>query len=157
MLGDIMVPGAEPPLRPVRMYRDAPSTESGTSATQLLALPDAPGEQPRLAPPQGYALVYRDSAAPALTLWRPIPRRGYITLGCVLWPAIEEPPLGLVRCARRDLVAAARFHESPLWVGASTDIPLWRASIWPVDNDCQTFIGVKGEGRPQRGCVALIY
>lgn len=73
------------------------------------------------------------------------------------WPGIEEPPLDMVRCVRRDLVAPAQTHESPLWVGTSGDNQYWRASIWPVDNECLTFVAVKGEGNRPRAAFAPVY
>ncbi len=88
MLGDVVVLGTEAPSRPVRMYRDGLlSAGAGGGAGSDAAAGgggggggggDAPSEGPRLAPCQGYALVFRDGANPALTLWRPIPRRGYV-------------------------------------------------------------------------------
>ncbi len=82
MLGDVMVPGLEPPSRPVRMYREgARSGGAGASAAAAggtSRASDAPGEAPRLTAPHSYALVFRDSSQPELTLWRPVPGRGYV-------------------------------------------------------------------------------
>ena len=57
-----------PPL-PVRLYRD-PLATGGNDG-------DAPSEGPRLAPPVGFTLVFRDSAHPPVTFWRPLPPPGY--------------------------------------------------------------------------------
>ena len=42
------------------------------------------------------------------------------------WPDMEEPPLSLVRCLRRDLVEQATTYDAPLWSGASSDNQFWR-------------------------------
>ncbi len=151
-LGDVCVSGRDPPPRPVRMYKDAPALAA--AAVNASGSGDAPAsEGPRLLPPTGYALVFRCSASPPLTLWRPLPPRGYVDVGCVAWPAIEEPPLGLVRCLRSDLAAPGRVYDSAVWAGASSDNPYWRASVWPVDHPAGTFVAVKGEGRPGASAV----
>jgi hypothetical protein len=53
------------------MYRDTVVTEDSTDGGRDAEL------DPRLAPPTGFALVFRDSSHPAVTLWRPLPPRGY--------------------------------------------------------------------------------
>lgn len=64
-------------------------------------------------------------------------------LGCVAWPDAEEPPLGLVRCMRRDLVTPSRVLEPPLWSGASSENQFWRCTLWSIDNPAHTFLAVK--------------
>lgn len=68
-LGDVVVLGTDGPPHPVRLYKD----QGGMGGDG-----DAPGEGPRLAPPVGYNLVFRDSTAPQVTIWRPIPPKGYL-------------------------------------------------------------------------------
>ncbi len=138
--------GREPP-RPVRLYKDSPALAA--AAVNASGSGDAPAsEVPRLATPVGYTLIFRDSAAPPLTVWKPVPPRGYAELGCVAWPEIEEPPLGLVRCLRRDLVAPGRSFDAPVWHGGSSDNQYWRCGLWPVDCAAGTFVAVKGDGKP---------
>ncbi|KAF5830551.1 hypothetical protein DUNSADRAFT_14358 [Dunaliella salina] len=139
MLGDVAERGADRPYQPVRMYRDTAPTD------------DTEGEDeahPRLAPPVGYALVFRDSAHPPATLWRPLPPRGYTEVGCVAWPEMEEPPISLVRCIRSDLAAPAKVYEAPLWQGVSSDNQFWVGSIWLVDSHLSTFLANKSSSRP---------
>jgi vacuolar protein sorting-associated protein 13A/C len=69
-------------------------------------------------------------------------------MGCVAWPDMEEPPLGLVRCLRRDLITPAAMTETALWSGASSDNQYWRCSIWPVQNPARTFLAAKSDSRP---------
>ena len=38
-------------------------------------------EGPRLCPPVGFTLVFRDSAHPPVTIWRPVAPRGYAEVG----------------------------------------------------------------------------
>lgn len=59
------------------------------------------------------------------------------------WPAIEEPPLSLVRCMRADLVAPTKLYEAPLWQGASSDNQFWLCSLWRVDSPASTFLASK--------------
>lgn len=147
MLGDVVVLGRDPPPRPVRMYKDAPALAA--AAVNASGSGDAPAsEGPRLAPPVGWTLVFRDSSQPPLTLWRPVAPRGYVEMGCIAWPEIEEPPLGLVRCLRRDLAAPGRVFESAVWGAASSDNSFWRASVWQVDAAAGTFVAVKGDAKP---------
>ena len=61
--------GTDPPPEPVRLYRD-PLATGGNDG-------DAPTEGPRLVPPVGFTLVFRDSAHPPVTIWRPMAPRGY--------------------------------------------------------------------------------
>ena len=61
--------GIDAPPSPVRLYRD-PLATGGNDG-------DAPTEGPRLCMPVGYTLVFRDSALPPVTIWRPLPPRGY--------------------------------------------------------------------------------
>ncbi|KAG1653272.1 hypothetical protein FOA52_002732 [Chlamydomonas sp. UWO 241] len=133
-LGDVAVGGTEPPPMPVRMYKD----DGGRSMVG--------GEAPRLAKPIGYSLQFRDSAGPQVVMWRPLPPPGYLEAGCVAWPDAEEPPLGLVRCIRRDLVERAPLARAPLWAGASSDNRFWRCWVWPVGNAAHTFMVAKSDG-----------
>eukprot|EP00798_Chlamydomonas_sp_ICE-L_P025166 gene25166-10797_t len=127
MLGDVAVIGTEPPPRPVRMYKDILNSDTVLRA-----------------------LLLRDCSQPPFTLWKPVPPKGYCELGCVAWPDIEEPPLDLVRCMRRDLVTEALTYDAPIWSGASSDNSYWRCSIWEVDNHAGTFLATKTEQRPHR-------
>uniref|UniRef100_A0A7S3R138 Vacuolar protein sorting-associated protein 13 VPS13 adaptor binding domain-containing protein n=1 Tax=Dunaliella tertiolecta TaxID=3047 RepID=A0A7S3R138_DUNTE len=139
MLGDVAERGADRPYQPVRMYRDTAPTDNAEAEEEA---------HPRLAPPVGYALVFRDSAHPPVTLWRPVPPRGYTEVGCVAWPEMEEPPISLVRCVRSDLAATARVYEAPLWQGISSDNQFWVGSIWLVDSPLSTFLANKSSSRP---------
>ncbi|PNH01074.1 hypothetical protein TSOC_013061 [Tetrabaena socialis] len=66
-LGDVAVKGREPPPRPVRVYKDAPVLAA--AAVNTSGSGDAlASEGPRLAPPVGYTLIFRDGASLPLTL-----------------------------------------------------------------------------------------
>lgn len=70
-------------------------------------------------------------------------------VGCVAWPRVEEPPLGAVRCVRRDLLRPAATQPAPLWAAASTDNKFWRVSVWPLtDSPAATFAALKGDAKP---------
>ncbi|KXZ49125.1 hypothetical protein GPECTOR_23g54 [Gonium pectorale] len=161
-VGDVAVAGREPPARPVRVYSRAaaPPLRGGGSAPTLL-----PGLQaedhdvggggaspgPLLAAPLGYILLFRSSTAPALTLWRPVAPAGYVELGCVAWPALQEPPAGLLGCCRADRAVRARAEAAPLWGGSSADYPAWRAWVWGVEgSEAGAFVATRGgEGSPR--------
>jgi hypothetical protein len=83
-LGDVAVVGTGSPPQPVRLYKD-PLSLGGDG--------DAPGEGPRLARPVSYALMFRDSANPPCTIWRPVPPRGYVEVsGRGLYSFFSWPP-----------------------------------------------------------------
>ena len=162
-LGDVLVSGLETPPNPVKLYKDlslfsvTSSAAAGGGGGGGLRIGggekeahDAPGEGPRLASPIGYALIFRDSAYPPVTIWRPTPPPGYVEVGCVAWPDMEEPPLSLVRCVRKDLVMAAETYETCAWSGASADNQWWRCTLWPIDNAAQTFLASKNDHRPDK-------
>lgn len=61
-------------------------------------------------------------------------------------PAIEEPPLNIVRVMRTDLVAPSRPYHAPVWSGTSSDNMYWQCDVWQVDNTCSTFVAVRHDG-----------
>jgi vacuolar protein sorting-associated protein 13A/C len=149
-LGDVAMPGNEPPARPVSMYRDTAQEAVSRGHTEGLAA------VPALAQPERYQLVFRDSGSSAggnnsaMSLWRPIAPNGYMEIGYVVVPAIEEPPLGIVRCMRSDLVKQARLFDYPVWSDTSSDNMYWLCSIWQVDNSCSTFVAAKSTNKPHQ-------
>eukprot|EP00878_Enallax_costatus_P013777 GHUV01014408.1.p1 GENE.GHUV01014408.1~~GHUV01014408.1.p1 ORF type:complete len:898 (+),score=328.70 GHUV01014408.1:398-3091(+) len=147
-LGDVAMPGSEPPARPVSMYKDvAQEPVNQDPAAGMSGLP-------ALALPERYQLVFRDSGntagggSSAMSLWRPIAPNGYMEVGYVAVPAIEEPPLGIVRCMRSDLLKQGRIYDYPVWSDTSSDNMYWQCSIWQVDNACSTFVAVKSTNKP---------
>jgi len=66
----------------------------------------------------------------------------------VVVPAIEEPPLSVVRVMRADLAQQTRVFSGPLWSGTSSDNMYWQCDLWQVDNldSCSTFIAVRHNG-----------
>ena len=154
-LGDVAMPGLEPPARPVTVYREdappaSPTAGDGADGAGGTAAAPASASAPRLAAPVGYQLVFRDSmgGGHGVSIWRPVPPKGYAEVGHVVVPAIEEPPPGAARCVRADLLRHARLYDAPVWQGASADNAYWRCAIWQVDNQCGTFVAVKTAGRP---------
>lgn len=142
-LGDVAMPGREPPARPVSMYKDVAQQQDA----------GAGGALPALALPERFQLIFRDSGgvgvnAVAMSIWRPVPPRGYMEAGFVVVPAIDEPPQGAVRVMRADLLKPARLYDYPVWSGASSDNVYWQCSMWQVDNPCSTFVAVKGNDKP---------
>lgn len=72
----------------------------------------------------------------------------YLEVGYVAVPAIEEPPLSIVRCMRSDLLKQGRMYDYPVWSDTSSDNMYWQCSIWQVDNSCSTFVAVKSTNKP---------
>lgn len=70
----------------------------------------------------------------------------YVELGHVVVPAIEEPPLNIVRVMRADLVESSRPYHAPVWSGSSSDNMYWQCDVWQVDNTCSTFVAVRHDG-----------
>jgi vacuolar protein sorting-associated protein 13A/C len=70
----------------------------------------------------------------------------YVELGHVVVPAIEEPPLNIVRVMRADLVAPGKLYHAPVWSASSSDNLYWQCDIWQVDNACSTFVAVRHDG-----------
>jgi vacuolar protein sorting-associated protein 13A/C len=151
-LGDVAVAGDEPPARPSMMYKDVPAVAGS----------DALGEGPRLAPPSGFALMYRSLAGMhPVTIWAPLAPRGYVALGAVVVPAMDEPMPGAVRCVRSDLVAPAPLagSQSPVFSLRETasDGTEWACSLWPVDNTAQTVAVTKSPRTPPPAAWTPIY
>lgn len=74
------------------------------------------------------------------------PNNRYIELGHVVVPAIEEPPLNIVRVMRADLVKGSHMYNAPVWSGTSSDNMYWQADVWQVDSSCSTFVAVRHDG-----------
>lgn len=70
----------------------------------------------------------------------------YLELGHVVMPAIEEPPLNIVRVMRADLVTPSKLYHAPVWSGTSSDNMYWQCDLWQVDNSCSTFVATRHDG-----------
>lgn len=90
------------------------------------------------------------AGAHPITVWRPLPPRGYLEVGHVVVPALEEPMPNAVRCIRADLVTQAQVFDFPIFSlrDTSPNGTLWQCSFWQVDNPAQTFMTVKALQKP---------
>lgn len=130
-VGDVISVGAEEPPGPALCLRAGGGPEG------------AAGGPPPVAPPVDFLLAWRDAACPGqpVTLWEPVPPAGYVALGFVAVPQLEEPRLAAVRCVRADLCFETQVAGAePLWAGVSADASRSGASIWQVDNESRTFV-----------------
>ncbi|MFJ6783244.1 Vps62-related protein [Streptomyces yangpuensis] len=101
-----------------------------------------PGMGPALASPVSYEKIWTDVGTGGKykgSLWRPIPPKGYVALGCVApKDTYEEPPLDAVTCVRADLTdhAKAHFVYSDKGTGGKQDVSVWQNNVPPayVDN-----------------------
>jgi vacuolar protein sorting-associated protein 13A/C len=82
-LGDVAMPGSEPPARPVTVYKGVSPAEDdgwdgGYGAAAAAGAGGAGGAAlPRLAAPVGFQLVFRDSGGShGVSVWRPVPPKG---------------------------------------------------------------------------------
>jgi vacuolar protein sorting-associated protein 13A/C len=86
-LGDVAMPGSEPPARPVTVYKgvslgddDAARSAPGRGAAAGGCGgdgEDGPPPLPRLAAPVAFQLVFRDSGGShGVSIWRPVPPKG---------------------------------------------------------------------------------
>lgn len=92
-----------------------------------------------LRPPTGFTKLW-DSHFGILfgldvgSFWRPIPPDGYVALGLVCSPSLDDPPsTDVVRCVRKDLVVSA-FAGDVAWstAGSGGFPPLPAFSTWSV-------------------------
>lgn len=71
-LGDVAMPGTEPPAAPVKVYREASSSSSTSSGGAT-----GSSRRPPLAAPSSFQLLFRDSrTGHPVTIWRPLPPSG---------------------------------------------------------------------------------
>lgn len=109
--------------------------------------------------PDDFELVWRHSGKRVraeVSIWRPIPPRGYVALGMVCGVGNEKPPRNTVRCVRADLVVGAH-PDQPIWndkgSGAHNDFSAWNISppeAAPGETylAAGTFVGATGYARP---------
>ena len=139
-LGDVAQTGYDPPVSPVAVYR---------------------GDDPALAPPLGYVLVWRDTGSGAhehVTIWAPQPPPGFAALGCVAVSGDSQPGIDAVRCVAMDRTYSSHVFDDAVWRDAGRPGG-WRCSLWQVDNDAGTFLARRDHVRPGPGAAlgALLY
>lgn len=94
--------------------------------------------------------VWRDTdhgAREPVTIWRPRPPKGYVSVGNVVVPDYYEPDQGVVSCVRLDCVTRAPLKQSPVWK-ESTGGASGQCSLWRVDNDARTFLARRDHQAP---------
>ena len=103
---------------------------------------------PALLPAEDYELVWRSTnsgSARPLTLWRPLPPRDYVALGCVSVPSIDRPDgvQYVAHCLHMSLAYKSSVFDSPLWelTRSTATRGAHHISLFQVDNDCNSFIG----------------
>ena len=134
-VGDVFTIGNDEPNTPAVCLRADRIAEAG-HGPRLPQLPPA-------VPPTDFLLAWRDGACPGqpVTLWEPVPPSGYVALGFVAVPQLEEPSRASVRCVRADLCYESQVVGStPLWAGVSADSSRSGMAVWLVDNDSKTFV-----------------
>ena len=165
--GDVAVLGVEPPPAPVAVYR-LDDDDEGSSDTGSFGFDDDDGDNdrgkknkksslPPTAPAAGFRLVWRHDGDCPLTLWEPLPPRGYRALGAAARGSAEplrgdpglrsrsarRPRGGDVACVRSDLCEPTRCFDAPVW----TADPIAAAAA-------SAAAGGGGFGRPGAGAAA---
>ena len=132
-LGDVILPGVEPP------PRGAPTVSARGGVT---------------VDPLGFELVCWAGSGRGrdpLAVWRPIPPAGYVAVGdCASLSRKEPPPLDACACLRADLAervdpgaltageddhsdVVQHPHQPPVWVDLSTRWRQPRAAMWALE------------------------
>eukprot|EP00941_MAST-03F_sp_MAST-3F-sp1_P002517 g2517.t1 len=143
LLGDVAAPASRgspggygiPPLA----VRGVPST-SKNSSTLL----------PALAKPKSFKRIWRSARfGQAVALWRMVPPKGYVALGCLATLADEDVSKDVYRCVREDLTAQSSYG-SMLWRVAARpgDLTPHGLSMWPVGNTAECFWVALSSERP---------
>ena len=143
--GDVAVLGVEPPPVPVAVYRldddddgdgsfgfgfDDDDGDEGDDSSRRKKKSSRP--LPPTAPAAGFRLVWRHDGDCPLTLWEPLPPRGYRALGAAARGSAEplrggdlsgararsarRPRAGDVACVRADLCEPTRCFDAPVWM-----------------------------------------
>eukprot|EP00854_Cymbomonas_tetramitiformis_P005405 gene5405-6556_t len=121
LLGDCVTYGDQPPHTEVQVARDS---------TALLT------------PPASYALAWRSGEGKgAVSVWTPLPRNGFVALGCVASIGPDPPALDTMRCVRQELVRRS---------AAVACLSRLNGSVWQVGNASATFVA-QAEAQPARG------
>ena len=112
-LGDILCTSLDPPQR-AAVFSCAPDTDY-------------------LKPPADYELVWRnreDKRQGPVSIWRPVPPPGYVSMGCLALgaycrPSTEESRLS-VQCVRMDLVQeVTKCISEPVWISGTNKTSPW--------------------------------
>ncbi|MEU4955774.1 Vps62-related protein [Streptomyces lavendulae] len=95
---------------------------------------------PALASPTDYEQVWTDVGSGGTykgSVWRPVPPKGYVAMGCVVPEnTYEKPPLDAVWCVRRDLAfrSATKFVYDDRKTRAKFRLSVWRNIATPEYN-----------------------
>jgi len=154
--GDVMVDGAYTPETPaVLMRKDIHLTD--TALLHSLNIRPLLLDSPAVKQPLSFLLIWRSSGKGRalkyvaegqgpISIWWPVAPEGYHALGCVAVPALEEPPLSLCACVRRDLLEPADKADKAAWQGVAGDKTSWRCSLWRINNSpSRTFFAARPE------------
>lgn len=85
-----------------------------------------------LAPPEDWKLVYADHRSGAeldMSLWIPVPPKGYVALGCVAVRGYDKPVLPGFRCVNKSYCVKGKLGDKiwdDTWSGATYDGSAWR-------------------------------
>lgn len=105
-VGSVATLGPEPPVSPVPCFRDditlQGSHKIGTN-------------RPHIAFPEEYSLIWRFNGARPVTMWMPVPPKGYKAMGAIILDSATTPSLDDYVCLRDDLVSETSIFDSPIW------------------------------------------
>jgi len=157
-VGDVLMQGRSPPSSPIAMLQDAAAAGAG----RKIVLPSGREislESRLTCRPSSWWLVWRSAGKGhtpahiangegAVSIWLPVsPSDKYRPLGCVAVPALEEPPLSLGVCVRRDLLQQAELEQMPTWKGIADDRSSWSCYMWRVkESSSRNFFAARRGG-----------
>lgn len=99
-----------------------------------------PLEKEALAHPVDYRYVWDDKGSGGvqdMSIWEPIPPKGYRALGSVISLSYQKPALEVVMCVREDLVREGQvgdFIYNDRKTGSNKDLSLWKT--WSATPNC---------------------
>ncbi|KAG0604101.1 hypothetical protein M758_10G145000 [Ceratodon purpureus] len=124
MVGDIAVKGYEPPSTGL-VLRD---TEEGGLISKAERF-------------QELGHISKQRHLDGVYFWIPVAPPGYSVLGCIAGKSSspDKDVMESIRCVRNDLVSSANFVDSSLWSTKALKSRQQQLSIWPVENEANTF------------------
>ena len=111
-IGSVATLGSMPPIMPVPCFRDDVTLLG--SINQASRGSEKKGDLPT-AFPEEYTLIWRFNGTRPVTMWMPVPPKGYVAMGAIVLDSATIPSLDDYLCIREDLVKESQVFDSPIW------------------------------------------
>lgn len=169
-VGDVATLDPEEPPQPVACFRNDLILRPLVDQTRATDNYSEEGN-PATSPPSEFSLVWRHNGSRKVTVWMPIPPRGYYAMGAIIMGNINVPNSDDYLCIRDDLTSPTRVFDSPIWsydpetfgIGFTGEVSFsslqnmalrpqrWKVSLWPIDSSTRAFMAIRGKHRPPDG------